>query len=179
MKYKKVSRKLGNYNEIVDLYTKSFPSNERLPFWLITLLAKRKCADFFAFYDNECFCGITYLIYYKNLTFIFYLAVNTSIRSKGYGSRILQWIEKYKKNNDIILCIEPIEESDNYEQRVQRLKFYQKNGYVQTGYQIMDGEPFELLFKGKKFSDNMYHKLIKNFSFGFISKKIITPECNN
>lgn len=177
MIYKKVSKKLGNYSEIVDLYAKSFPKNERLPIWLITLLAKRKCADFFAFYDEECFCGIAYLIYYNNLTFVFYLAVNSNIRSKGYGSRILQWIEEYKRNNDIILCIEPpIEESDNYEQRVKRLKFYQRNGYAQTGYQIIDGEPYDLLFKGEKFSDIMYNQLIKNFSFGFISKKIIKAE---
>lgn len=40
--------------------------------------------------------GIIYLIHYKDMIFILYLAVNEEIRSKGYGSYLLKWIFYYQ-----------------------------------------------------------------------------------
>lgn len=164
----KISRKLPEYKQVCDLYKKSFPANERYPMWLIRLLAKRSFVDFIALYDNNLFCGFSYLVHYKDLTFVFYLAIDDKLRSKGYGSQALQTIIKHYAPNDIVLNIEKVEPSDNYNQRVKREKFYLKNGFVHTKYlSVKYDTPLQTMFYGKNFEKEKYEKLIRRFSFGF------------
>ena len=102
LKVKVVNSRLKEYKNILNLYKESFPKNERLPIWLLNIMSKRTCVDFLAFYDNNIFCGFSYLIHNNNITFILYLAIDTSIRSKGYGTKILNLISNNKQNNSII-----------------------------------------------------------------------------
>lgn len=179
MQEKIVTRNLPEYGEIIKIYQSAFPQNEKLPMWLLLLMAKRRCAEFYAFYDESIFCGFTYLIHHDKTTFVLYLATETSMRSKGYGKRILQWIsEKYSLNN-IVLNIESVDKKfDNYEQRLRRQSFYFKNNFQQTNYILDDnGDLYDILYKGSSFSKEEYEKLLKKFSFGFVSPKL--KNCKN
>lgn len=49
--------------------------------------SKREGIDFIAYYDEEKFIGLAYLITFENLTYLWYLAVVQDLRSQGYGRK--------------------------------------------------------------------------------------------
>lgn len=53
--------------------------------------SKREGIDFIAYYDEEKFIGLAYLITFKNLTYLWYLAVVQDLRSQGYGAQVLYY----------------------------------------------------------------------------------------
>ena len=173
LKTKNINSKLNEYQQILELYRSAFPENEKLPIWLLNLMSKRKCVDFLAFYDEDVFCGFTYLIHHHQTTFVLYLAINRNVRSKGYGSKILKWISDHAQKN-IILNIETVwTKYENYNQRLSRQKFYFKNGFSDTQYKMIDnGEKYDVLYKGEHFSTLECEALLKHFSFGFYRKKL-------
>ena len=99
------------YNKKVKkLYKEAFPINERLPIFILKILSKKRKANFYEIYDNTSFIGMLYNVYYKDIVFVLYLAIDNQFRGKGYGSKVLNLIkEKYDKNR-IILNIEKINE---------------------------------------------------------------------
>ena len=100
---------------------------------MLLLMSKRKCVYFIAFYDKEILCGFTYLIHYKNMMAILYLAVNPKIHSKGHGSKIFKLVkEKYAPNN-IVLNIDIVDEKFyNYKERLKKQHFYFKNEFYDS-----------------------------------------------
>lgn len=66
--------------------------------------------------------------------FILYLAVNQELRSRGYGGEILHYAYAQAGKRNIILNVERLDAvADNYEQRLKRGSFYEKNGICRTG----------------------------------------------
>lgn len=169
-----VGKKLKEYKGIKSLMCRAFPKNEQIPMWLLHILAIRKSVEFSAYYDEDLFCGISYTVSNEELVFILYLAVNDKIRSKGYGSAILQCIKQRFSNKAIALNIEPLDpKSDNYAQRIKRFEFYLKNGFVDTHYQISDNsDNYQILATTTQFSIKEYKLTIKQLSFGLYSPQI-------
>lgn len=172
---KKVTKNLKEYNQIINVYHSSFPDNEKLPVWLINLLSIRKNVHFYAFFDESKFWGFAYIIQNEEQTFILYLATNPSIRSGGYGSRILTWIKENAPSKNIALNIETVDKAyDNYEQRLKRLQFYNKNGYLDTKLKIFENDNiYSILSNSPKFSKEKYSRLIRQFSFGIYKPKFV------
>ncbi|BCN31829.1 GNAT family N-acetyltransferase [Anaeromicropila herbilytica] len=174
---KKVIIKSKSFRSIKKLYQQAFPENEKLPIWILVLMSLRKCVDFYSFYDKNVFCGFTYLIHYKKMTFVLYLATDSSVRSKGYGAGILDWIEKAYQENSIVLNIETVSEKyDNFEQRLKRQKFYYNNGFQDTGYTLYDKKDiYDVLItkNSANFSEGEYKNLFRRFSFGFITINLV------
>ena len=169
---KKVTPKLLEYQFICHLMKTSFPRNEQFPLWVLRLLALRENINFRAFYDGEHFCGILYTAENDKYVFVLYLAVNSEIRSKGYGSQILQWL-KSATPKDIVLNVEAIDPSAvNASQREKRIEFYRKNGITDTCYTFMDkDEKYSVLSSNsERFSVQEYNALLKWFSLGFYRK---------
>lgn len=174
MQAKRVTKKNPDYERVMDIYQEAFPENEKIPVWFLRMMAKRKCIEFQAFYDEHTFCGFAYLIHHENTTFVLYLATDTKIRSKGYGKKILQWISDAYPSNNIALNIETVDKQyDNYEQRLRRARFYLKNDFQQTGFILNDKKNvYDVLYKGAHFSQEEYEKLMKKFTFGFTPVKL-------
>lgn len=164
--YKEITN-VSQCKGLKELYIEAFPHKERIPVWLLNLLAKRKCVSFFAFYDHDALCGMSYLITYDDITFILYLATDVKLRSKGYGSQILQWIISHS-SPVVVLNIESLDEiTENYEQKLRRQRFYFKNGFRDTGKNLTDsGGNFDILFYGRSFDAERYNKLLKHYSLG-------------
>ena len=57
-----VTSRMEGYSEIARIYNGAFPRRERLPIRALLLMARRKNVDFWAFYDGDIFCGLTYLM---------------------------------------------------------------------------------------------------------------------
>ncbi len=161
---KDLSRKLSNYKEICDFMKRVFPKEELMPMWLIRLLTLKKNYDFKVYYDNDLFVGILFTIESDDTLFVFYIAVNDKIHSKGYGSKLLQVLFDKYPNKPVTLFIETMDDKNakNYEQRVKRLAFYERNGFVHTGIKAGFKTPFiDILSTDKEYNTVKAKKLMK------------------
>ncbi len=171
---KKVSGRLKEYPDICRLMNTAFPQNEQIPMWVLKILAFRKSVNFRAFYEDEQFCGILYTAEDDKYIFVLYLAVNDRIRSKGYGTKILDWL-KLNTAKIIVLNVESLNPSaENALQREKRIFFYSKNGIFDTGCRFLDeGEVYSVLASDiDHFDPKEYEMLLSNFSFGMYKKHI-------
>ncbi len=170
---KKLSKKLVNYEEVVQFMKRVFPKEELLPMWIIKLMTIKKNYDFKVYYDNDLFVGITFTIDFKDTLFVFYIAVNDKIHSKGYGSKLLQLLFNKYPDKSVTLFIETMDDKKaaNYEQRVKRLAFYKRNGFVNTGIKAGYKTPFvDILSTDTDFDTIKAKKLMKS-----IPMKIFSP----
>lgn len=166
LRFEPVTKSSKDIHEIKGTFRESFPVHERLPMWFLLWKSKRDFIDFLGVYDEDKLIGYTYLITNDNLTFVLYLTIDSKIRSKGYGGLVLSKIKEHFPNNRIILNIEAVEETAaNYEQRLQRKRFYMRNGYRRTNFNILDaGNAYEVLVCGKDVTIEEYRDLIQRFS---------------
>lgn len=171
---KTFSGKLHEYKDVCRLMKTAFPRNEQIPMWLLRVLAFRKSVNFRVFYEDDRFCGILYTAENDKYIFVLYLAVNDRIRSKGYGTKILDWL---KQNTDkiIVLNVESLDPSaENALQREKRISFYSRNGIFDTGSRFVDGgETYSVLASDTDhFDSKEYEILLSSFSFGTYKKHI-------
>ena len=171
---KTFSRKLNEYKDVCRLMRTAFPPNEQIPMWLLRVLAFRKSVNFRVFYDDDRFCGVLYTAEDNKYVFVLYLAVNDRIRSKGYGTKILDWL-KQNTEKIIVLNVEAINSSaKNALQREKRISFYNRNGIFDTGCKFIDeGETYSVLTSDiEQFDSKEYEMLLSRFSFGTYKKHI-------
>lgn len=171
---KTLTRKMHEYNDVCRLMRSAFPQNEQIPMWLLRLLAFRKSVKFRVFYEDEQFCGILYTAENDKYLFVLYLAVNDRIRSKGHGTKILDWL-KQNTEKIIVLNVEALDPSaENALQREKRISFYSRNGVFDTGCRFVDeGENYYVLATDiDHFDSKEYEMLLSRFSFGTYRKHI-------
>ena len=126
-------------------------------------MIKSSNTELYCLIDKEIVLGFIYLIYYKDMIFLLYLAINTEIRSKGYGSYLLKWCLRKYKDKKIYLNIEEVKEDfEDYEIRKRRLDFYLKNGFFLTKYISKEEfENFNILSNNLEIDINRYKILDK------------------
>ncbi|MGN1182575.1 MAG: GNAT family N-acetyltransferase [Faecalibacillus sp.] len=151
----------SDFDKIDQLYHKAFPDNERAPIQLLIQKANEGKGEFLGIYDEKKWIGLVYVITYQELSYVFYLAIDSSCRGHGYGSAVLQQI-KNRYDHTIMLCIEEVKpQYDNYEQRVQRKKFYFKNGFKEMDFYFTEAHVrYEMLYDGKKISSHYFDELM-------------------
>jgi len=129
-------------DEIEQLYNEAFPEEERYPFWAIIESAESDKVDFLGIYKNDQLVGFTYLIYYRDIVYVFYLAIKKSMRNQGLGSYVVKDLIARNPNKIVMLCIE---QPDN-ELKKRRRAFYLRNGMHSTGKNLDNfGYKFEFL----------------------------------
>lgn len=161
------------YNQIFEIYEKSFPIEERY----ITLdkMIKQENTELYCLVNEEDIVGFVYLIFYQNMIFILYLAVNAYNRSNGYGSYILKWCLNKYMDKKIYLNIEEVKKDvKDYETRLKRLKFYLKNDFFITSYISKEKtESFNILSNNKEIDIEHYKELDK-----YVAKILEEPISN-
>lgn len=103
-----------------------------------------------------------------------YLAVEERIRSRGYGTKILDWL-KHNTSKIIVLNIEALNpDAENALQRERRIAFYNKNGIFDTGTGfIYAGETYSVLASDPDHYDpKEYERLLYKCSYGMYRKQI-------
>ena len=157
-----------NRREVRGLYVSSFPKEERLPFFALRALTLRVGCDITAYYDGDTFCGFTYNATRGDVLYLMFFAVNGALRGKGYGSAILSYLKEQYPGKAIVLNIALLDpDAENYDDRVRRLRFYEKNGFHDTCYNIDEvGGTFRILSTAKEFDPDAYLAVFKWLSFG-------------
>ncbi len=132
-------------DKIENLYLSAFPNEERFPFWILEECSKEKNSDLYAILDNEQFIGMCYIVNCGDAYYLMYLAVESELRNKEYGSKILKDLkDKYKT---LFLSID----STRDEVSCRRKNFYLRNGFYDTNKYYEDtGVLYEVLCSNNK-----------------------------
>lgn len=177
IRFEEINEHTKNLDKIRQLYIEAFPFAERVPFYILLLSARREDVEFLSVYDNDIWIGFIHTLVGEKLSYIFYFAINNSMRQIGYGSKILK--EYIKIHPRLSLAIEPIvKESENIKERVSRLEFYKKNGFETLNTKVVEmGVEFELMaVHGSDINKNEYDALVKKFFDAFDNKKILSVQ---
>ena len=87
-------------DKVEKLYLKSFPKEERFPFWILEECSKEDNSILLVISGNNKFIGMCYLVNCKEAYYLMYLAVELELRDNNYGSKTLVNLkdkEKYIK----------------------------------------------------------------------------------
>ena len=130
MKYLNFKNNQDIRKDIEPLYVGAFPEEERPPEWLFFENALKVDNQLLGVYEKDEFIGFTNLLFHNDLCYIFFLAVSSEYRNKGYGSQIIQDVFKMYPDKTFVLCYEEIDDkySDN-DLRKRRRDFYYRNGF--------------------------------------------------
>ena len=172
IRFEKIDENTKNLEDIKQLYMDAFPFDERIPFYIMVSVGNDRGVEFLSIYDDDTWLGFIHTLVGEKLSYIFYFAIDGSLRQSGYGSKI---IREYKKiHPKLSLAIEPIEEdSDNIKQRKKRLAFYEKNGFETLDTRVVEmGVEFELMgARGMEIKESDYKSLVKKFFDSFDKDK--------
>lgn len=168
LEFKNIYKNKRLEDDVKKLYSSAFPADEKMPYFILKYKAKKHLAQFYAVYDGDLFVGLAYCVPYRDILFLFYLAVSDQVRGQGYGGRILNAVCRHYAGYRIVLNIEEVNEnSSNYDQRVKRRSFYEKNGFFTLDYQIKEGKVvYDMMCRsesGNGVTMPEYYKMIKNY----------------
>lgn len=133
-------------NKIEKLYLSAFPKEERFPFLILEECSQEDNSDLYAILDNDKFIGMCYIVNCDDAYYLMYLAVESELRNKNYGSKILKDLkQKYKT---LFLSIDmAIDEIS-----IKRKNFYLRNGFYDTNKYYQDtGVWYEVLCTNKEY----------------------------
>ena len=108
-----------------------------------------------------------------------FFAVETALRGQGYGSRILSDIQK--NHGKVTLNVEPlIDTAPNLKERQRRFAFYQKNGFLDTGYHVWEiGGKFRVLSTQRELDVPQYQKVFQKLTLGLWKVKLQPADTQN
>ena len=161
--------------QIKHLYKAAFPKCEQAPLFFLFHKIREKSNTFYAVIDEKDFIGLVYTIQNKEMVYVFYLAITEEKRGNGYGSKVLSLVKDMYPDSLIILAIEDTADknADNYEQRIKRLGFYERNGFNQLNIRVNEaGVIYELLGTKKGITQSDFLNLMKNYMGTLLFKLI-------
>lgn len=165
--------KLKN-SDVKNIYFHSFSKKERMPFPMMVAMSKLWNTEFLGFYDGDTTCGFVYLAHNRKIVFVMFLAVEETLRAKGYGSAILREIQNKYPDKKIIVSIEPCDNNaPDRELREKRKAFYLRNGYRETGYLMkLNGIVQEILIRNGEFDKKQFRSFFAVYSNGTMWPRI-------
>lgn len=142
--------------EIEKIYEDSFPENERSDFDYL-LNGRYENFEMLAIMDQNKLVGFIYVAFYKNIVYINYFAIKEEFRNCGYGSMALKLLQEKFQDYNILLSIEkPVSEMQK-----RRLRFYQRNKFVSTGFELKThGVEYQVLCYGN-YDENVLLEFFK------------------
>ena len=173
MVLEKITKKSRDYKAVRRIFLTAFPACERPPHLFMYLRSKRTGNDYLGLYDDDTLVGMSYVIYTESVAYIFFLAIAEDHRGKGYGTSALgALIKRYGDGRKVVLAIEEIDErAENYPERVRRLKFYETNGFRQSGYKLREVTMvYDLLSLTESPTPEEYNGVPRIFLGKFLSK---------
>lgn len=147
------------------LAREAFPPEEYLSPAKLVEMAEQRQVDFWGLYDGNTFIGFMVISIYSDLCYLFFLAVEPSVRSCGYGSQALDLIGDLYPNKQQVVDFEMVDASAlNNAQRISRKAFYVRNGYKTTGKFISYlGVDYEILCKTELFNFESFKQMMNRF----------------
>lgn len=161
---KKINRYTKDRTLFYRLFVEAFPPIERLPIRTMMSYVKKKDVDLWNFYLEDEFVGFAYMLLSEKYAYLLFFATEESVRGKGIGSEIVKKLIDYYRDKSMVLDIEPVDpKSDNAEQRLKRLSFYEKLGFEVTDYEMTDytGDYSILATDKEEFDIGKFHEMFE------------------
>ncbi len=160
-----IKHDMQHLEKIRALYNSAFPENERAPFEKLLRKAGKKNINFFSCFCGDSWAGLLYVVNCFDMSYIFYFAVDESMRGKGIGTAVLKAAQKKYAGRRFFLAVEEVDRKyENYSQRLSRLHFYKRAGFKRSGQKMQEGNViYELMGVGGKVDNKGYRRLIKSF----------------
>ena len=135
-------------NKIYEINDEAFPEEERMS--VEEMFTFDIASELLGFIVDEKLIGFSLVLLNEKTVFLVLLAIDKSLRGKGYGSRALNAIMQVYPDRQFVLDFEEVMESaENYEQRLSRKNFYLRNGFHETGhFTVLCGERYEVVCTG-------------------------------
>ena len=125
---KQISTEFRDFGDFRRMYYSSFPKNERTPYKLLkNMILYYKNFEAYAIYDGGMLKGFCVLANYNSISHILFIAIGKQHRNKGYGSKLINYICKEKKD---CIVLADLEYPNNDSTRQNRINFYVKNGFL-------------------------------------------------
>lgn len=136
--------------------------------------AERGRAEMLVAEENGAFIGFSYTVSYRELTYLFYFAVDGAQRGTGCGSEILRLLKERCAGSRIFLAREPLDDgAANNGERVRRRNFYLRNGFSDLPYEIREaGVIYDLMSTEEPVDPQDYDALIRRWAGRFVSRRI-------
>lgn len=165
IQFRKIDRRLPEYTHIRRLYYKAFPFAERAPFCFLMMKRSIPGVDFLSMHADGMWVGFCYVVNYKDISYVLFLAINDDARGCGYGSYMLKALKKKYEGNRILLAIEKMDDTaDNYEERLNRKHFYEKNGFELLPYRIREiNQVYDSMSYGGEVKPSEFYNLVHWF----------------
>ena len=159
---REITEEFEDYKKFRHLYLAAFPKEERVP--VKYLMKHNGESELIACYDGETFCGFYATLTFGDITHVLFLAIAEELRDLGYGSQVLGLISERYPDNRIILDIEAEDPSaPNAGQRTRRRKFYERNGYADSGVAYeWKGVPYRILIRNGNISEAEFEAFWNN-----------------
>lgn len=134
MNYVKANLNSKYLDNLMDTMYYSFPDNERLD---INVLLNNNKIDTYILLDEDKYIGFMTIADSDNYSYLYFLAIDSTNRSKGYGSKALEAFKDIAKDKtrliDLDLQDDRAEDSIN---RKRRKDFYLRNGYYDINLRL-------------------------------------------
>jgi ribosomal protein S18 acetylase RimI-like enzyme len=164
--------------DVTNLLVTAFPKKERPPVDYFFMSLKRKENTLIAYYEKDIFIGFSYITIYKDICYIFFLAVKKEYRQKGYGTEIIEYLKEAYQDKVLLLCYEEVDQKyDDYNNRLKREDFYKKRGFKDNNLKTNEyGAIFQTAYIGKRKVSFLEYQEIFKLGFGKGSEKYLKEE---
>jgi GNAT superfamily N-acetyltransferase len=126
-----------DYSYVQNLLVEAFPPEERPKFDIMIEKADQGLADFWVIREENRAIGMAYILMVEDIAYLFYFAVDSTCRGKGYGTTAMKTIMEKYKDSKLLFSIEDWEEeADNTEQRIKRHQFYLRCGLIDLPFKL-------------------------------------------
>ena len=158
---------MAGFEHVAQLQTTAFPPDECWTMDEILELVENPRIEYKTFWNGDQLCAIMFYDTGDTMVYLFYLAVSPELRSQGFGARLLRWIREAHPNHSIVLNIEsPYVGTENEDQRLRRLGFYERNGFHRVPVRLKDDTGLYDILTSEGFDGSEYLALIEELGFG-------------
>lgn len=137
-----------NLNEIYNIYTYSFPSDERRDWNIIINPESDKYFAEAILSENNDILGLIFYWQWNDIIYIEHIAISQNFRSKGIASTVLNDIIQVGIDKKIVLEIEVPSQSNEAQKRYE---FYHR-----LGFEVIDKKYIQPPYSKDKEAVNMY-----------------------
>lgn len=157
-----ITSNFSDMDKLNTLAKEAFPPEEYIAPDELIKMTLQDGLFFYAIYDRQIFVGFMVVMIHETMAYLFFLAIDSSQRSHGYGSHVLKEMHNLYPSFQYAVDMEMIDnEAENNSQRISRRNFYIRNGYEPTGYFISYFDvAYEILCYGGNFNVELFKKLI-------------------
>lgn len=144
------------------LALEAFPPEEYLSPKTLTQMAQADNFDFLALLNEDAFVGFMVVQTYKDIAYLFFLAIDPACRAKGYGSRAIATLKAQYPGKKQVVDFEMLDaKAANYIQREKRRNSYLRNGYHETGkFLSYLGVDYEIFCMDENFDLDAFKELM-------------------